>query len=257
MPLVSPGTVSFPSGGHAQCLSLEDRSFWFRHRNLCLGILLRRYPPSGAIFDLGGGNGFVAKALQDLGYETVVVEPSEEGAASAIARGVKDVICSTVEGARFREGSLPAAAMFDVLEHVEDDLGLLRGLHSLMSDRSRLYVTVPAFPLLWSGEDVYAGHFRRYTKRSLTNALESSGFMLQRISYFFGPLVLPVLLLRSLPLRIGIRQDVVTKSTEHHVPAPGLGTRCLEFMLKIEAKALARGFTIPFGSSLLAVARWK
>ncbi len=257
MPLVSSGIGSFPKGGHAQCLSLEDRSFWFRHRNSCLRILLHQYPPHGPIFDLGGGNGFVAKALQDAGLETVVVEPSPEGAASARARGLEHVICSTVEAARFRAWSIPAAAMFDVLEHIEDDLGFLRGLHHLMCERARLYITVPAFPLLWSGEDVYAGHFRRHTKRSLAAALESTGFGVERISYFFAPLMLPVLLLRALPHRLGIWEDVVKKSSEHHQPPPGPGTRLLDFLLGVEARALARGSTIPLGSSLLAVARRK
>src|SRR5580692_11450254 len=52
--------VSYPSAGNESCFEIEGHSFWFQHRNRCINTLVRGFPPAGAIFDLGGGNGFVS-----------------------------------------------------------------------------------------------------------------------------------------------------------------------------------------------------
>ena len=105
----SGARVSFPAEGHAECLQVEDDSFWFRHRNACLLELLRRYPPSGTILELGAGNGFVSRAFEEAGYPCVALEPAPEGARNAKHRGVDLVVCATLEAAKFSAGvaSLP------------------------------------------------------------------------------------------------------------------------------------------------------
>ena len=51
------GEVSYPPRGNAACLEIEDRSFWFLHRNRCIVSLVRRFAPDGPLLDIGGGNG--------------------------------------------------------------------------------------------------------------------------------------------------------------------------------------------------------
>ena len=69
--------ISYPNEGNNQCFEVEDHSFWFRHRNACIVELVKNFPPegSGPIFDIGGGNGYVARGLMDAGWEVVLVEP--------------------------------------------------------------------------------------------------------------------------------------------------------------------------------------
>ena len=55
--------VDYPDEGNAFCFQVEDHSFWFQHRNACILAVMSRYPPGGTLFDIGGGNGFVARAL--------------------------------------------------------------------------------------------------------------------------------------------------------------------------------------------------
>src|ERR1700751_5854874 len=59
--------ISYPEDGNEACFTVEGSSFWFRHRNDCILHALKCYPPSGTFFDVGGGNGFVADALQNAG----------------------------------------------------------------------------------------------------------------------------------------------------------------------------------------------
>jgi hypothetical protein len=53
----------------------------------------------------------------------------------------------------------------DVIEHVEDDVGLVREYANKVAPGTRFITTVPAFMWLWSGHDVFLEYFRRYTLR--------------------------------------------------------------------------------------------
>src|SRR5215813_1634544 len=80
--------VSYPEDGNAECRSVEDSSFWFAHRNACIVEVMKRFPPSGLILDIGGGNGFVSLALEKAGWEVALIEPGIQGAINAKARGL-------------------------------------------------------------------------------------------------------------------------------------------------------------------------
>src|SRR5260221_290852 len=67
--------VSYPECGNELCFAIEESSFWFRHRNNCILEAIKSFPVPGAFFDVGGGNGYVARALQNAGLEVVLVEP--------------------------------------------------------------------------------------------------------------------------------------------------------------------------------------
>jgi SAM-dependent methyltransferase len=146
-----------PPGDTDICFSVEESSFWFAHRNDIIAAAVKRFLPCGAIFDVGSGNAFVAKALADHGYEVVPIEPSREGAAHAGMRGLTNVICGTLGDARFHPPTLGAAGLFDVLEHIDDDVAFLHSIRPLLMDGAPLYLTVPAGPLLWSIDDEAAG----------------------------------------------------------------------------------------------------
>jgi SAM-dependent methyltransferase len=251
----SETAVSYPDEGNARCLALEEHSFWFRHRNDCILAAMTLHPPGGVVFDIGGGNGFVASAIQSAGREVVLVEPGPAGAVNARARGLEHVICATLESAAFRSHVIPAAGLFDVLEHIADDGAFLRRLRELLIPRGRLYITVPAYRLLWSVEDDYAGHFRRYRQRSLVSTLERSGFTIDFATYIFALLPVPILLTRALPSRLGLRRDVsLATERREHDPGGGPVRALLEWTLRRELHALRAGRVIRCGGSCLVVA---
>ena len=72
----------------------------------------------------------------------------------------------------------------NVLEHVEDDAGLLRRMASILPPGGRIVLIVPAFPSLYGPIDLNLGHYRRYTMRSLRELaaavhlrVKSAGYM--------------------------------------------------------------------------------
>ncbi len=247
--------VSYPESASSWCFEVEQYSFWFRHRNRCISTVLKRFPPAGAVFDIGGGNGFVTLAIRDMGYEAVLVEPSIVGVQNAVARGISPVVCATLEDAGFCPQTLPAAGVFDVVEHVADDRSFLSTLHRLLIPGGRLYITVPAYNILWSDEDNYAGHYRRYTRHTLTQALKGAGFHVEYVTYIFAMLPLPIFVLRSLPCRLGLRRGIsVEQERREHRQMKGLIGRLVELLFEAELRAIRGESQIPFGSSCMAVA---
>jgi hypothetical protein len=85
--------VSYPTDGNAACLAVEDRSFWFRHRNRCIMSVARRFPPDGVFLDIGGGNRFVSRGLVEAGFASALVEPGIDSALAARWGGIDPVIC--------------------------------------------------------------------------------------------------------------------------------------------------------------------
>jgi fatty acid desaturase/SAM-dependent methyltransferase len=260
---VSPGVwaakecepVSYDSCGNSLFMRIEDTSFWFQHRNRCILQAMRNMPPATPLFDVGGGNGFVSQALKTAGWDAIVVEPGVDGVKNAIARGLGPVIRSTFEAAGFHHQSLPSVGMFDVLEHIQDDVGVLRAIRKSLTPSGRLYLTVPAYRWLWSDEDRTAGHYRRYTRRQLEHTLRVAGFKVEYISYIFSFLVLPIFFMRSLPNLLGIhRSRTVADHGSDHAVTSGIFFWFVNRFMAIELFFIRKTRRLPFGGSLVVIA---
>ena len=249
--------ISYPAKGHADCMKIEEESFWFNHRNSCLIEVFKKFPPPGKnIFDIGGGNGYVSLALKKAGFNPILIEPGLQGIQNAQKRGLNPVICSTLEDAGFKKHSLPAVGLFDVLEHVKNDESFLEKIHSLLVKNGRLYITVPAYRFLWSADDDYTGHYRRYGIKELINKLKKTGYTIKFATHFFSFLPFPIFLFRTIPSKLGFRakKKVVQKNINEHQPNISFLRNILDWYLSKELKKIKRLKKIPFGSSCLIVA---
>ena len=249
--------ISYPRTGNNQCFEIEDNSFWFNHRNKCINQLVNKFSPKskGPIFDLGGGNGVVAKALIDAGWNVVLVEPGKVGVENAKNRGLENVICATIKTAGLKKNSLPAVAIFDVLEHIEFDVLLLKELWSLLAKESYLYITVPAYNLLWSQHDIHAGHFRRYQLKKLLDDLKKIGFKIHFGSYIFRFLPLIALICRSIPFQLGACNGGKKSSIKReHAGRWQAIYRLLDRLLTPEINNIRNGQSMKFGLSIIIAA---
>ncbi len=248
--------VSYPESGADAMKSVEDTSFWFRHRNEVLTIVLDRFAGAqSVVWDVGGGNGFQASKLQQCGREVVLLEPGRRGCLNALGRGVTSVVCGTIGALELRAGAVDAMCLLDVIEHLPDPVDVLAECARVLRSDGTLVVTVPAHQALWSDEDDYAEHHRRYTKRLLAKELGAAGLRLEFASYFFQPLVIPILLVRALPHRLSFRRGTKAGADLSDHGNGGWSQRALEVLLEREARALRAGRTLAFGSSIIAVAR--
>ena len=124
------------------------------------------------ILDVGAGSGFFSRHLLaeagaqsalcvDIGYPSDR-DDSEGGKPVLYRRDTGPTDCDLV-------------LMMDVLEHVDDDRGLVRHYAAKVPSGAHFLVTVPAFRFLWSGHDVFLEHKRRYRLGEIEAAMRDAG----------------------------------------------------------------------------------
>ena len=255
----SKEAVSYPDDGNDECFEIEENSFWFQHRNNCIIEMIKNYPPvdNRSIFDIGGGNGFVSKGLLNAGFNVVFVEPGPSGVKNAKRRGLPHVICATTHTAKFKSETIPAIGVFDVVEHIDDDIGFLNDLWVLLVPGGMLYLTVPAYQSLWSQEDVEGGHFRRYTLRNLRKKLNETGFSVKYSTYVFIFLPLCIFFLRTVPYRLKLSNKLrnYKDNKRDHSTRKGIVGRILDKIMHWEFQNIKFKKTFFIGGSCMVTAQ--
>jgi SAM-dependent methyltransferase len=226
---------------------LFTRHWWWRAReDLILETLARLRPGNSweSILDVGCGDGLFFEKLQMIGHvEGVEMDPSS---VNPEGRWAERIHIRPFDQS-FQPGRTYALIlMLDVLEHLADPLaGLVRAIELLQPDGT-IVITVPAFPILWTGHDILNRHYRRYTRRTLTNLATQAGARILRERYFFHCTGL-------VKLAVHFKERIFgATATVPEVPALWLN-RCLYGLSKVE-QGIFRTVPLPFGSSLLAVA---
>lgn len=249
--------VSYPSAGLGMLAGVESVSPWHAERNRLIGAALAREGGLPTQFlEIGAGNGIVSAHLRDLGVDATAVEPDRGAAAVSAGRGVP-TICGLLEDLRLPAGSIEAAGLFDVIEHVSDPGPLLVEAHRILAADGVLAVTVPAMPSLWSQADEHAGHFRRYDEAQLRVELERAGFRVEHCQTAFLALVPVVWVTRTLPYQLGRRrtQEVEARVGTRQVAAYGRLGRAAGRLAFAAERPLRRWLALPSGTSLIATAR--
>jgi SAM-dependent methyltransferase len=143
--------------------------------------------PVRHVLDVGAGSGVFSRLLLDRGADLATCVDPGYPSDHIEAHGNKPI--------RFVRGVENADAdtvlLMDVLEHVDDDVGLLRDYAARAPHASRFLITVPAFKFLWSGHDVFLEHRRRYTLQEMEGVVHDAGLKPALGCYFFG-LVFPL-----------------------------------------------------------------
>ncbi len=139
--------------------------------------------PTDRILDVGAGSGVFSKMLIEDGISrsATCVDPNYTDAQIAAwpAPGLDYV-------REVEEVDAELVLMIDVIEHVDDDVALIRDYADRARAGTRFMISVPAFPFLWSSHDDFLEHRRRYTGASLAASVRSAGLVPLKERYFFG-----------------------------------------------------------------------
>ncbi|MEM1159810.1 MAG: class I SAM-dependent methyltransferase [Pseudomonadota bacterium] len=182
----------------------EDRHWWFIGRRRVLDAVIRRHalPPAPArILEAGCGSGGNLAMLSAFGA-LEAFELDDQARAVAAARGIGEVSAAQlpdlygIEDSRYH-----LIGLFDVLEHLPEDVAALIALGRKLAPGGKLVISVPALPWLWSAHDVSHHHQRRYTRGSLKAAAEAAGLKVHHIGGF-QTLLFPLAMVQRLILRI-------------------------------------------------------
>jgi SAM-dependent methyltransferase len=244
---------------------VENRHFWFRARNQVITNLVKQVtqllPGGYRVLEVGCGTGNVLRALERACPSGIVVgmDLFAEGLAFARSR----TSCALVQGDLERPGfgvPFDVIGAFDVIEHIPDDLHVLRAIHSMLCRGGALILTVPAHPSLWSYFDEASHHCRRYEMAELQGKLRQCDYEVEFASEFMAS-IYPLLwtvrrfgrLRRNVEQGRGEDDDMQLALRELRI-VPVLN-ELISFALMQEAFLIKSRISLPFGSSLVAVAR--
>jgi len=143
------------------------------------------------VVDFGAGRGTLSEICREnLGISPICVEIDKE--LQQVLKEKNFEVVEKLENIVFRPGLIFSS---NVLEHIENDYSTILEIYELLDQGGSLVLYLPAFPLLYSKLDHYAGHFRRYTKKDIIGKLTNIGFEIQSVKYvdsigFFASLLI-------------------------------------------------------------------
>jgi SAM-dependent methyltransferase len=245
---------------------VEDRHFWFRARRRAVGAILRQIsatlPTGFHALELGCGNGGMLRLMQQscIGGTVFGMDLFAEAIANARQRVNVPLLQGDIRLPPFSQ-SLNLICMFDVLEHLDNDLAALEHVHSMLVPGGVLMLTVPAHMMLWSYFDEAANHVRRYAGPDLRRRLKAAGFTIEYQTQFMASIYPLMWLGRRLNYHVQIgrrsrtRQFNPRELTENDFRiVPGLNG-LIDWSLAGEENLIRRRRRITRGTSILAVAR--
>jgi hypothetical protein len=127
----------------------------------------------------------------------------------------------------------------NVLEHIDDDRGALRSLARLVEPGGTIVLWVPGYMQLYGDFDRRVGHVRRYTPKTLRDAVVGAGLGCREVR--------PVNLLGGVAWWLAVRRGGVGS------PNPRL-VRVYDRLVVPATRVIEGLVRPPFGQSVLAVA---
>lgn len=228
---------------------LDGEHWWFVARRRILGRLIQTLdlPAQPKILEVGCGAGGNIPLLKQFG-DVQAVEPDAESRDCAAQRAGVPVHGGLLpDGLPFAPETFDLVCAFDVVEHVDDDRGALRGLAKLAKPGGWVLTTVPAYQWLWSRHDELHHHKRRYVLPEYRALVEGAGLTIEGATYF-NTLLFPAAVAQRQVKRW--RGD---DSPDDAMP-PKFLNRLLQSIFALEAPIVARG-GLPFGMSIAVAAR--
>jgi SAM-dependent methyltransferase len=155
------------------------KHWYYRAKLAALHRMLAQRDPT-LILDVGAGLGFFSGSLLEStnAWAATCVDPGYPEDRDEERIGKPLFFRRSVD-----QSDADLVLLMDVIEHVEDDVGLVREYVNKVAPGTRFIATVPAFMWLWSGHDVFLEHVRRYTLPRIERVLQAGGLTVARTAW--------------------------------------------------------------------------
>ena len=114
---------------------------------------------------------------------THFVDMSAPAIAKLRARGANAVV-GLVSELPFPDGVFDLVCAFDIVEHVEDDDGVLAEISRVAAPGAAVLLSVPLHPAYWTPFDDMVGHRRRYEPDAIVSKLAKHGLVVERSAVY-------------------------------------------------------------------------
>jgi SAM-dependent methyltransferase len=132
--------------------------------------------------------------------------------------------------------------MLDVLEHLPDPQSALRRCKELLRPGGSLFITVPAFNIVWTNHDAVNHHMTRYRRSTLFPSIQNAGLTIKDSAYWFH-WTFPVKFIQH-----WIEKILRLRPANPVIPSPG-ANRFLRWLCSLD-QALLGPLHLPFGTTL-------
>lgn len=237
--------------------ALETNYWWFQGRRKVILDTLGKHMTSAqgqrpVILDIGCGTGMMLEDLQNMGAATGL-DFSMVALEYCKNRGIDKLGRADVRYLPIKSNSVDLITALDLIEHIEDDHGLMDEFYRVLKPGGIAVMSVPAHKKLWSGHDVALHHFRRYEKPEFRSLVEGAGLTPRKYTYGMATAFVPAVIIRNYKKLRGTNDN--NQSTDEF-PIPGWVNGILKKSVEAESAWLKR-WNLPIGLSLLCVAEKK
>lgn len=158
-------------------------------RESCVADMSREWPP-GSFFEAGAGTGHMSAIFLERGFTGIAHDLGDSSRELMRRRFAGQVDAMHVVDSidELSPHSVDYLLAFEVLEHVENDLGVLRDWASKLRPGGRVLVSVPAHQRKFGVSDALVGHVRRYERGQVKALLEGAGFEHVKIVNYGWPI---------------------------------------------------------------------
>lgn len=205
------------------------------------------------ILDAGCGPGNLVSKLLPWG-EVVGADTSTDALEFCQQKHSIEVKRITSKELPFSDNSFDFIFAIEVIEHIEDDLFAMQELKRILKPNGYLLVTVPAFMLLWGSHDEWNEHYRRYTKKRLSNVALSAGFEIEKLRYMKLLFFIPLFILRFIKKGIQIikkRKENEQRQDDFYSLPPRIN-RFFHLLINWETPIVSN-LPLPLGCSMIGL----
>lgn len=225
----------------------EDSFWWYVARRKIINNAIRDLNiNTETILEIGSGTGGNVNFLKKLGKYTGLEKENIAIDLSKKKHKDQKFIKSDIPQDLIKIGNkYDLIAMFDVIEHIENDTETLGKVKLLLKKGGTIILTTPAHPFLWSYHDETHHHFRRYTKKKLKDICIENDLIIHYHSYF-NFFLFPIILL------VRFYHKIKKDRTTDDVPVSRLTNAILKKIFGFESWLIPK-VRLPFGVSHLIV----
>ena len=158
-----------------------------------VNLAMKNADQAKQIVDFGAGIGTLSLIFREyFSIEPLCVESDKKNKDYLLQREFK-----YFDSLQTISGSVDLIFSSNVLEHIEDDISVLKEMSNKLSINGKIYLYLPAKMILWTSLDHEVGHYRRYEINELKIKCQKVGLKIEKLHYadslgFFASLAMKI-----------------------------------------------------------------